>query len=73
MTTTSQTARKARGHRLPGEATLVAAAMGATFGMLGYSLLTAPERQYSFDQVVDTLTDLLLHGLNGKPQGSHHE
>jgi AcrR family transcriptional regulator len=49
-----------RGHPLPGEPELVAAAMAAMLGMLNYSLPDADP-----DTVVDTLTDLLLSGLAG--------
>jgi AcrR family transcriptional regulator len=56
-----------RGHTLPGDPRLVAAAMGGMFSMLGYSLLTAGQSRDSYhsDQVIDTLTDLLLFGLSG--------
>ncbi|GAA3157225.1 TetR/AcrR family transcriptional regulator [Planomonospora alba] len=58
-----------RGHRLPGEPVLVGAAMGAMFSMLAYALLTSGGKgpQVTDDQVIDTLTDLILHGLAGPP------
>ncbi len=66
---------RGRGHQLPGDATLIAAAMGGMLSMLAYALLPAdsgtgpeqapPRPAYSDPDILDTVTRLLLHGLAG--------
>jgi AcrR family transcriptional regulator len=51
------------GKRLPGDPTLLAAAMGAMLSMLAYSLPADPPP--ADDEVIDALTGLLLRGLAG--------
>jgi hypothetical protein len=50
---------------LPGEPELVAAAMGGMLATLALALLPARPDRYSDDQVIDTVTGLLLGGLRG--------
>jgi AcrR family transcriptional regulator len=57
-----------RGHPLPGDPQLIAAAIGAMLGTLNYALPTN-ERAADDEHIVDALTDLLLYGLTG-PRGS---
>jgi hypothetical protein len=40
--------------------------MGTALSSLAHALLPLPERAYTDDEVLDTLTDLLLHGLAGR-------
>jgi AcrR family transcriptional regulator len=61
-----------RGHALPGDPTLIAAAMGGMLSMLAYALLPAvPDTPpagapgYQEAQILDALTSLLLYGLAG--------
>jgi AcrR family transcriptional regulator len=67
-----------RGHQLPGDPALIAAAMGGMLSMLAYALLSAgPAKEpsgggapdsapdYSSSDVIDSLTRLLLYGLVG--------
>jgi hypothetical protein len=71
---------QARGNDLPGDPTLVAAAIGGMLSMLAYALLpndpTPNDRNdsnvsgapgYSDTQILSTLTSLLLHGLAAAP------
>jgi hypothetical protein len=70
---------RGRGHQLPGDATLIAAAMGGMLSMLAYALLPAgseagpeqapPRPAYSDPDILDTVTRLLLYGLAGPAAG----
>lgn len=54
-----------QGHELPGEPTLIAAAMGGMLSMLAYAVLTSDASGLTDDEVIDSLTGLLLNGLSG--------
>jgi AcrR family transcriptional regulator len=53
-----------RGHDLPGAPALVAAAMGGMLSMLAYAVLPSGAG-YSDEEIIDTVTGLLLTGLAG--------
>ncbi len=54
------------GRSLPGDPELVAAAMGGMLSMLAYALAgEEAESGHSDEEVIETLTRLLLHGLSG--------
>ncbi|PJE94524.1 TetR family transcriptional regulator [Streptomyces carminius] len=61
-----------RGHQLPGDPEFIAAAIGAMLVTLNYAVLTPPGGEDD-QRVVDTLTDLLLHGLAGPASHSADE
>ena len=54
-----------RGHQLPGDTRILAAAMGGVLSMLGYALPEGGVDGLSDDEVVDALTSLFLYGLVG--------
>ena len=53
-----------RGHRLAGDPEVVAAMIGAMLSTFGFAYLTGGAGARD-DEVVDTVTDFLLHGLAG--------
>ncbi|WP_372514409.1 TetR/AcrR family transcriptional regulator [Streptomyces fragilis] len=61
-----------RGHRLPGDPEFIATAIGAMLVTLNYAVVTPPGGEDD-QRVIDTLTDLLLHGLTGPASRSADE
>jgi AcrR family transcriptional regulator len=55
-----------RGHQLPGDPALVAAAIGAMLSMLAYALTTSDSAGPTDQEVIETLTALLVNGLAGR-------
>ncbi len=57
---------RGRGHDLPGDPALVAAAMGGMLAALAFAMPPSGAPGYSDDEVIDTLTSLLRSGLAGR-------
>jgi AcrR family transcriptional regulator len=57
-----------QGRDLPGGPELTAAAMGAMLSLLSYAIGNSTGRVPDDDTVINTLTELLLHGLAGRSQ-----
>ncbi|SCF17143.1 hypothetical protein GA0070607_6429 [Micromonospora coriariae] len=55
-----------RHHPLPGDPQLVAPAIGAMLSTLNYATPATDQPARDDDTTIDTLTDLLLHGLTGR-------
>jgi AcrR family transcriptional regulator len=69
---------RARGHQLPGDPALIAAAMGGMLSMLAYALLpadsgAAPGPAYADPDIIDAVTRLLLSGLSGPAEPPRDE
>jgi AcrR family transcriptional regulator len=54
-----------QGHPLPGDPTLVAAAIGGMLSSLAYAILRTDTTSLTDEHVLDTLTALVLNGLQG--------
>ena len=56
---------RSRGHPLPGDPVLIGAAMGTMLSSLAYAILPTDAAGKSDEEIVDTLTDLMLYGIAG--------
>ena len=59
---------RGRGHGLPRDPVLLGAAMGTMLSSLAYAILPTNAAGMDDDEIIDTLTDLLLYGLAGRAQ-----
>ncbi|HEV2638742.1 MAG TPA: TetR/AcrR family transcriptional regulator [Actinocrinis sp.] len=57
---------RTRGHTLPGDPVLLGAAMGTMLSSLAYAILPTNAAGMGDDEIIDTLTDLMLYGLAGR-------
>jgi AcrR family transcriptional regulator len=57
-----------QGRPLPGDPALIAAAMGGMLSTLAFATLPTEASGYSDDEIIDTLTGLLLTGIGGAPR-----
>lgn len=54
-----------QGRELPGDPALVAAAMGGMLSTIAFAVLRSNKAGFTDDEILDTLTGLLLNGLKG--------
>ena len=61
---------QANGHHLPGDPVLVGAAMGTMLSSLAYAIMPTNAAGLPDDEIIDTLTDLMLYGIAGRPDSA---